>query len=680
MMAHKRLAKKKRSLKEMGRRGLSLFLAMVMTVSLIQIGAFAESAADIQAQKQIVHDGGTYYYDQDGNRVPSLGNTGVSVKKTVNPTGIENCFQIQLEVVTTQDIQEISVSPDAAVVLVLDTSNSMVNDGSWETIDGVTKQRLSWAKDAANTFLENYVQEAGQSKRMVSIVEFGSNAKTVLGWTEANSQTTGSDGKTQVAQAVTSGVSAVENKFSYTYYDCNIQGEHTHNESQSFVKRSTDADWSRSTKFEPYTCSVCGRESWLANQHKHCTYPGCTTPQDTNHTHDVTQTYDGPHGEHSGTDGGGTNIEGGLMLARNLILAGQQENGAIADIENLYVILLTDGVPSFHVEDADSSTTEITFVKGTVGGSDKANYNDAKDVPELAANIKADPNANQTANNVAYGAKLYSLVYGSESKTIPITSGNNPQRKNINAWLTDTVKVTKNYPSSTGGDVNTNLGNIGAIIGAVAKAWIVTDPIPANGIVTFANSNLAANVGSFSASNSDYVNYWDSTNNQVIWDLKQDIPTQSGNKFTYTLTYDVILNTEHDAFVPEQDYPTNGEAKLKYLVLDANETLDDMTAAEVEARIHEAPFDTPTVKGYRGAFDFTKVAAHKDADGNLIYLGGAPFQLTNLANTSMDQPADSIQKHTTSEIKAEGKTEGKVAFSAIPSGYSYKNSFMITVN
>ena len=671
MMAHKRLAKKKRSLKEMGRRGLSLFLAMVMTVSLIQIGAFAESAADIQAQKQIVHDGGTYYYDQDGNRVPSLGNTGVSVKKTVNPTGIENCFQIQLEVVTTQDIQEISVSPDAAVVLVLDTSNSMVNDGSWETIDGVTKQRLSWAKDAANTFLENYVQEAGQSKRMVSIVEFGSNAKTVLGWTEANSQTTGSDGKTQVAQAVTSGVSAVENKFSYTYYDCNIQGEHTHNESQSFVKRSTDADWSRSTKFEPYTCSVCGRESWLANQHKHCTYPGCTTPQDTNHTHDVTQTYDGPHGEHSGTDGGGTNIEGGLMLARNLILAGQQENGAIADIENLYVILLTDGVPSFHVEDADSSTTEITFVKGTVGGSDKANYNDAKDVPELAANIKADPNANQTANNVAYGAKLYSLVYGSESKTIPITSGNNPQRKNINAWLTDTVKVTKNYPSSTGGDVNTNLGNIGAIIGAVAKAWIVTDPIPANGIVTFANSNLAANVGSFSASNSDYVNYWDSTNNQVIWDLKQDIPTQSGNKFTYTLTYDVILNTEHDAFVPEQDYPTNGEAKLKYLVLDANETLDDMTAAEVEARIHEAPFDTPTVKGYRGAFDFTKVAAHKDADGNLIYLGGAPFQLTNLANTSLDQPADSIQKHTTSEIKAEGKTEGKVAFSAIPSGYSY---------
>ena len=78
MMAHKRLAKKKRSLKEMGRRGLSLFLAMVMTVSLIQIGAFAESAADIQGQKQIVHDGGTYYYDQDGKRVSSLGNTGVS--------------------------------------------------------------------------------------------------------------------------------------------------------------------------------------------------------------------------------------------------------------------------------------------------------------------------------------------------------------------------------------------------------------------------------------------------------------------------------------------------------------------------------------------------------------------------------------------------------------------------
>ena len=52
MMANKHLAKKHRSLKAMGRRGLSLFLAMVMTVSLIQIGVSAVSDADTQASKQ----------------------------------------------------------------------------------------------------------------------------------------------------------------------------------------------------------------------------------------------------------------------------------------------------------------------------------------------------------------------------------------------------------------------------------------------------------------------------------------------------------------------------------------------------------------------------------------------------------------------------------------------------
>ena len=45
MMAHKRLSHRPMSLKERGRRGLSLFLAMVMTLSLVQIGAFAGSGS-----------------------------------------------------------------------------------------------------------------------------------------------------------------------------------------------------------------------------------------------------------------------------------------------------------------------------------------------------------------------------------------------------------------------------------------------------------------------------------------------------------------------------------------------------------------------------------------------------------------------------------------------------------
>ena len=41
-MGNKRLKKRAYSLKGLGRRGLSLLMAMVMTLSLVQISAFAE--------------------------------------------------------------------------------------------------------------------------------------------------------------------------------------------------------------------------------------------------------------------------------------------------------------------------------------------------------------------------------------------------------------------------------------------------------------------------------------------------------------------------------------------------------------------------------------------------------------------------------------------------------------
>ena len=86
-------------------------------------------------------------------------------------------FDITLTVKTLEEIQSQTASQDAAVVLVLDVSNSMNNK-----VNG--SKKLGQAKEAAKEFVDAFVQDAGSDSRMVSIVEFGSNAKTVSGWME----------------------------------------------------------------------------------------------------------------------------------------------------------------------------------------------------------------------------------------------------------------------------------------------------------------------------------------------------------------------------------------------------------------------------------------------------------------------------------------------------------------
>ena len=79
-------------------------------------GAATDTAAEQQSQKQIVQPGGSS---------GSLEEDGVEISKTITPTGNENVFDIDLQVKTTQDISEIYGTPDAAVVIVMDISNTM---------------------------------------------------------------------------------------------------------------------------------------------------------------------------------------------------------------------------------------------------------------------------------------------------------------------------------------------------------------------------------------------------------------------------------------------------------------------------------------------------------------------------------------------------------------------------
>ncbi|MCI2056288.1 MAG: Cna B-type domain-containing protein [Oscillibacter sp.] len=617
------------------KRALSLFMALVLSLGLVQVTAFATD----ESSQQIKQQGTTSYYDKDG-KAATADNYAVSTTKTIAGTAKENVFDITLQVTTTQDLQKLTISPDAAVCLVMDASGSMEWNDSGKDTTNAAEMRITKAKAAAQNFLTSYVKDAGQAKRMVSVVEFGSDAKTVLNWTEANT------GKNDTVNTTVSGaVGSLESHFA-------LPDGHTQTVQTDFIKESKGSDW---TKISPtygrsyYQCKVCGITSYEKYKHNHCTYKGCTDPDCSEdvlyyHTHDV----------QSATDVGGTNMEGGLMLARNLVSSGLASNGAINGIKSVYVILLTDGVPTYHVANASAVQNETSFISGTKGGGYFNTQEDVANIPALATSIKDN-------------ATLYSLTYGMSETA----SGNqlnwsnsisiyhdyaSTTYQNINTWLTGTVGVNHNFPSASGSDISTNLGSISTIITKTAQAWIVTDPM--SSAVEF-DQTYDSNI---STTNADYVKYFNPSTKTLSWCLRNDTVSGSGtisNPFTYSMTYRVRLLTEAAGFKAGQEYATNGATSLKFLMLEDGEDLRNFTGEEVEKRLKTAPFTIPTVEGALGSLTFTKTDLSGSAITSKSSTQYAKFTLTPTSETGGRS------------ITTSADANGNVTFTDVPSGFAY---------
>ena len=148
----------------MKKKLLSALLAAGMLFTMAPAVAMAEPAQQT-SESQIVYSGGSAV-------VESSDQNKVSFKKTISPTETENVFDITLEVTTSEELQNISASPDAAVVLVIDTSGSMQG------------QKIQNAKEAAKDFVKSFANVTAGTKRYVSVVQFASDATRVAGWTD----------------------------------------------------------------------------------------------------------------------------------------------------------------------------------------------------------------------------------------------------------------------------------------------------------------------------------------------------------------------------------------------------------------------------------------------------------------------------------------------------------------
>ena len=219
--------------KPVGKRALGLLMALVMSLSLVQITALAVDGRT----NQVVNAGGTAYYKADGTE-GNANDWAVKVKRTLAETGTENLFDVNLEV-TTRD-NTVSADAEAAAVLVIDTSGSMgwcatcgegednenhvgqpvwkcpVGDTTWNpgpwnicknchysgwdhTLVNVGpnhayQSRLELAQFAANSFVASFAKNAAgeiaSAPRYVAIVAFANKAITKCAWVDVTEGTT----------------------------------------------------------------------------------------------------------------------------------------------------------------------------------------------------------------------------------------------------------------------------------------------------------------------------------------------------------------------------------------------------------------------------------------------------------------------------------------------------------
>ena len=116
---------------------IKIFFALILSLLL-----FASPMLDIYAVtsniEQIISQGGETSGD------------GVKISKTISESSLENYFDITLKVQT----QEEAKSQDIAVVLVMDVSNTMIQN--YLSAGNEPKTRLKAALDASTEFLKSF--------------------------------------------------------------------------------------------------------------------------------------------------------------------------------------------------------------------------------------------------------------------------------------------------------------------------------------------------------------------------------------------------------------------------------------------------------------------------------------------------------------------------------------------
>ena len=597
-MANHYSGKRAAGRKPVGKRALSLLMALVMSLSLVQITAFA---VETDQSKQVTNPGDTVYYKADGTE-GSENDWAVKLSRTLTETSTENLFNVDLEV-TTKD-NTVSTDAEAVTVLVIDTSGSMgycavcgqkgQGEGKNHGATGYqwvyecdSKPGSYWADEDRNDVCDNCGKEAYEWDWFWGWVSTHTEKRIPVG-----------------AHPFQSRLTAAK-KVAKDFLD-------------NYAK---NASGSTSTK-PRYVAVVEYAKTATTVQ----AMVDVTNEQSRNAAKRV---IDGLEA------GGGTNTEAGLQLASNLL-------DTIKGIDNKFVVLLTDGKPTYYIDTDErvdrNGTEEVPTGYRTWGGYDDGVKGNGSDTTSV------ETGAVETVSTalVTAGVHVYGVTYGltkqdGTMETVPNGSGKDTP---IDTWMKDDCKMDGAFSADSTDALNAAFKTI---INTIQHETVGTT------VVTAVNNEVGegalTDLYSFVKFNGD-ANGAAANNNQVTWDLSKATPEAgtADNEKTYHLSYQVWMGTETQDFEEETPYSL-GAATLSFKVNDGESK--------------SVAFPYVAAKGYLGELDFTKV---KRVDNEFAPLAGAEFELTVAEGSTFGH---------TKPLEGTSNDNGAVAISGIPSGYTY---------
>ena len=238
--------------------------------------------------------------------------------------------------------------------------------------------------------------------------------------------------------------------------------------------------------------------------------------------------------------GGGTNLEQGLTKAKDLLNSSTVKS--IAN-ENKFVIVLTDGEPTFY--DNTRNWNIWNGVWQPEGEGDSCNQDTYNATVTAATKLKSSANS------------VYTVCYGAQNEIIDCTN------ETVSNFLKTKIATSAAlaYEASDGYEsLKTAFEEIyKSIEKGLSSGFTVTDPMSA--FIQLDKSSIKDATAKVNG-------------NTITWTpTTGEVSEENGVKtYTYTLTYTVKLDTSADGFVDNKYYATNGVTTLAFKDGDENIT------------------------------------------------------------------------------------------------------------
>lgn len=615
---------------------LYLFVAFIMCLDPITL--VAQSSNN---EKQIKNRGGETVGD------------GVKISKTIAPTELENYFDITLKVQT----QEEAKSQDIAVVLVMDVSNTMIQNylsaGNEPKTGNKPKTRLKAALDASTEFLKSFGKNSDgiNAKRKIGFVAFNSNGHILQSMTDCKTETKGMSiaesvlAKTkqitkEIEKPDPEGYGKDPTRFTNIQAGLQVANDLLYNNSE--IKNIQNKYIIFLSDGYPTTYSIEG------------TYIGHNTKNpDSRYLHDD-------------------------ITNRPLIYGTNYSDRSASKAEEIAKTLRNKGVTIYSI--------------GT--GID----NNFETIPEYEAKMTSSFSTIDRYDINYYNK--YNYKVGKPSTASTPEKRKQEDLQSFRQWLggkdsTTTTKIGDGIGSGYGSghyfDVAKDIQEMQKAFTDIFEdikylseaSWVAEDPMNSNqstvkDVIKFVglydksdDKNKLKDSITYDSSLTDIENTsnntanYNNTDDKINWDLKkskyQKETINNVTYYNYEIKYRIRLKNEASGFKANQIFDTNGKTTLSYVVRESGKN----------PRIETIDFKIPQVEGYLGKLEFNKVSNYKVSNYGNKPLSGAKFILVHDHDNC---PCQKERKYMDKnyQLTSTSNEEGKVIFTNIPSGHKYK--------